>query len=72
MNSVHTELKHVCTAVLDIGFSVFIVFKSIEGAICSINLNEIKNLELVLIKKGKSHGFILYINIFKHNRLLSL
>lgn len=51
MNSVHTELKHVCTAVLDIGFSVFIVFKSIEGAICSINLNEIKNLELVLIKK---------------------
>lgn len=47
------------------------MFILIEGSICSINFNEIKNLELVLIKQGKAHQPLLYINISKYNRLFS-
>lgn len=68
MNGAHTELIHVCIAALD----CLTVFTSTEGVISSINPNEIKNLELVQIKQRKAHQFILYINIFKHNRLFSL
>lgn len=53
MNGVYTQVIHVCITALDIDIC-FIVFKSIEGAICATNLNEIKNLELVLINKENS------------------